>query len=395
MSTGARILLAGDAATEARIRLAVPELNGNLHRWEGDLAADALAEGGLLAGAPDVIAFGPGLPLGDVLDAAARLDRQHPLVEVLIVAPPSPALWEHAARAGVREVVAPDAGVNELAGAVRRVLATAELARPHMAAAAPSAPAEGEVIVVRSAKGGSGKTMVASNLAVLLAKAHPGEVALVDLDLQFGDVGSALGLEPQYTIADATANADLNATSLKALLATHASKLHVLCAPAQWSEAHEITGDDVSAVLALLRSTFRYVVVDTPAGLDEPTLAALGAATQIVLLCSMDVSSVRALRKELDAVGGGSLARVQRHFVLNRADSKVALDVRDVEATIGAKLDLEVPSARAVPLNMNCGIAVVEAEPSAAITKQLRQLQHRLDPAPPMKPAGPFRRRRR
>lgn len=392
----ARILLAGDAATEARLRQAVPELNGNLHRWEGDLGTDALSPAGLMAGAPEVVAFGPELPLGDVLDAAARLDRQHPLVEVLIVAPPTPALWEHAARAGVREVVAPDAGDIELAGALRRLMATAEAARPHAAPVTPMAPAAGEVIVVRSAKGGSGKTMVASNVAVLLAKAHPGEVALVDLDLQFGDVASALGLEPQYTIADATANADLNATSLKALLATHPSKLHVLCAPVRWSEAHEITGDDVTAVLALLRSTFRYVVVDTPAGLDEPTLAALGSASQVVLLCSMDVSSVRALRKELDAVGGGSLAKVKRHFVLNRADSKVALDVRDVEATIGARLDLEVPSARAVPLNMNCGIAVVEAEPSAAITKQLRELQHRLAPvAPAARPSGPFRRRRR
>jgi pilus assembly protein CpaE len=397
MTDHARILLAAGADEEARFRGAVPELNGNLDRWAGDLAdGSPVVAAELMTSSPEVVAFGPDLPLDAVLAAASQLDRLHPLVEVLIVAEPSPSLWEQAARAGVREVVSPIAAPDQLAAALRRVMATAESARCHHAASDSGAgrTGEGELIVVRSAKGGSGKTMVASNLAVLLADAHPGEVAIVDLDLQFGDVATALGLEPQYTIADATANAELNATSLKALLATHRSKLHALCAPALWSEAYDITGDDVAAVLGLLRETFRYVVVDTPAGLDEPTLAALGIASQVVLLCSLDVSSVRALRREVEVLASGSFG-ARRHFVLNRADSKVALEVRDVEATIGARLDLAVPSARAVPLNMNCGIPVVEAEPSAAVTRQLRLLALRVDPSPARRPAGGLLRRRR
>jgi pilus assembly protein CpaE len=397
MIADTRILLAGGDDLEPSFRCAVPELNGNLRRWSGSLDGPDLAATDLMASAPDVVAFGPGLPLDAILDAAARLDRFHPLVEVIIVAEPSPSLWERAARAGVREVVSPSAAPDELAEVLRRVMQTAEAARSHAAAETTSPATDlgaGELIVVRSAKGGSGKTMVASNLAVLLADAHPGEVAIVDLDLQFGDVATAFGLEPQYTIADATANAELNATSLKALLASHRSTLHALCAPALWSEAAAITADDVAAVLGLLRETFRYVVVDTPAGLDEPTLAAVTAASQLVLLCSLDVSSVRVLRRELEVLASGSFG-ARRHFVLNRADSKVALEVRDVEATIGARLHLAVPSARVVPLNMNCGIPVVEAEPSSPVTKQLRQLAARLDPAAAQHPASGRLRRRR
>jgi pilus assembly protein CpaE len=234
------------------------------------------------------------------------------------------------------------------------------------------------VIVVRSPKGGSGKTMVASNVAVLLAEQHPGEVVLVDLDLQFGDVSSALGVEPHYTIADATANADLTPTSLKASLSRHTSGLYALCAPPRPEDAAVVTGDDVTAVLALLRAAFRYVVVDTAAGTSEHTIAALESATDVMLVCSMDVSSVRALAK--DRSDHRATTGPAQHVVLNRGDSRVALEVRDIEATLGRKVDVQLSSSRLVPLHMNCGAPVVIAEPAAPISRQLGELVERVVP---------------
>jgi pilus assembly protein CpaE len=249
--------------------------------------------------------------------------------------------------------------------------------------------------VVRSPKGGSGKTMVASNLAVLLAQRHPGDVTLIDLDLQFGDVASALGIEPHYTIADATANADLTPTSLKASLSRHASDLYALCAPPRPEDADVITGDDVTAVLTLLRSAFRYVVVDTGAGTDEHTIAALEGATDLVLLCSMDVSSVRALAKDMATSRCRNLAGPTQHVVLNRGDSRVALEVRDIEATLGGKVNVQLSSSRVVPLHMNCGVPVVSAEPAAPIAKQLRELVDRVVPVIADVPARNSKWRRR
>jgi len=378
--TTTRIALAAAADFEKRLRAAVPGLNGNLQRWPGKLterhAKDCVDD--LMAFRPDVVAVGPGFSTASVLALAKQLDQLHPEIEVLVVAAPSPELWQQAARAGIREVVAPDAADEELVDALRRTITTVQARKTHQDAGVEDF--DRKVVVVRSPKGGSGKTMVASNVAVSLAHAHPGEVAIVDLDLQFGDVATALGLEPQYTIADATANQELSSTSLKGLLSTHASNLYALCAPTRPIDADDITGNDVTAVLDLLLAEFRYVVVDTGGGLDEPTLAALAVATDVVLVCSMDVSSVRGLRKELDTFTDSDAHSPRRHVVLNRANSRVGLELRDVEATIGRSIDLHLASSRAVPLSMNCGIPVVDAEPASQVSKQLRELVGRIAP---------------
>lgn len=392
-----RIVLASDEAFEARLRAAMPELNGNLHRWSGstlDLQTKGVGE--LIAASPEVVAFGPGYTTDAVLAVAGELDRLHPELEVMVVADPSPTLWERVARAGVRELIPPTADDEELASAMRRAVAHVESRR---GAAVPTAPAgtaaiDPKVIVVRSPKGGSGKTMVATNVAFTLAKAHPGEVALLDLDLQFGDVATALGIQPEYTIADAAANEELTPTGLKALLATHGQNLYVLCAPTEPTQADDITSDDILALIDLLRSAFRHVVVDTSGGLDEHTLAALDAATDVVLVCSNDVSSVRALRKEVDALTTAGIAAPRRHVVLNRANSRVGLEERDIAAAIGSPVNVRLESSRSVPLNMNCGIPVVEAEPAAAVSKQLCDLAARLVPVQAAPTTRWWRRRR-
>ena len=384
MSNDAHILLIGDEPMEARLRAALPELNGNLRRWP-DGAHELYVRRGLadlVAVEPEIIAFGPELPVDSVLELAAELDRLNPGIEVLVLAEPSPRVWEQAARAGVREVVSPSASNDDLGLAMRRAISTVMARRGQEPPSQPTPGPRRALIVVRSPKGGSGKTMVASNVAVALAKRHPGEVVLIDLDLQFGDMSTALGIEPRYTIADATANADLTPTTLKTLLSTHKSSLYALCAPPRPDDAAVITGDDVAAVLTLLQAAFRYVVVDTAAGTDEHVTAALASATDVILVCSMDVSSVRAIRKDLESMGVDARGRSKQHLVLNRADSRVALETRDIEATIGCPIDVHIGSSRLVPLHMNCGVPIVEAEPSSPIARQLGELVQRLAPTP-------------
>jgi pilus assembly protein CpaE len=395
------IVLVADAAFESRLRAAVPSLNGNLHRWDGGSGETRLERvvDDMIASEPSIVAFGPELPLESVLLMAAEIDRQQPDVEVLVVAEPTHSLWERAARAGIREIVSPVAGDDALRAAVERTMSTVVsrgLRPPRGVDAPPAGGAHRALVVVRSPKGGSGKTFVASNVAVSLARQHPGEVVVVDLDLQFGDMASALGIEPSYTIADATANIDLTPTALKALLSTHESSLYALCGPPTPEESDVITAADVDAVLALLQEAFRYVVVDTGAGFDRWTSVAMDRATDMVLVCSMDVSSVRALRKDILTLPETAEGGARRHVVLNRANSRVALELREVEAALGTAVDVQVPSARCVPLHMNCGLAVVDAEPSSAVARQVAQLVERVAPEPAVaRPAGRSLRRRR
>ena len=142
------------------------------------------------------------------------------------------------------------------------------------------------------------------------------------------------------------------------------SGLYVLAGSGRPEEGEAVTEDVAGRVLDLLVRDFPYVIVDTAAGLDERALAAIERATDIVLLASMDVASVRNLSKEVDALNRLGFTSARRHFVLNRADTRVGLEVADVEVAVGMKVEAAIPSSRDVPLSMNQGRTLVLDDPS-------------------------------
>lgn len=230
-----------------------------------------------------------------------------------------------------------------------------------------------KVVVVISPKGGSGKTAVSSNLAVALAQRHPGRVAAVDLDLQFGDLATALSLNPEHTLSQLARARQIDATTVKLFLTPYANSLYFLAGATDPVDADSISPEHVSAVLPLLAENFDYVIVDTPAGLDERTLAAIECATDLLLVSSLDVTSIRSLRKALDALDTIGVT-AERRFVLNRSDAKVGLTPSDAEEAIGMQISCSIPSSREIPLSLNLGTPVTIAEPKAAVAKQLQEL---------------------
>lgn len=239
-----------------------------------------------------------------------------------------------------------------------------------------------KVIVVISPKGGSGKTAVSSNLAVALAQRHPGRVVAVDLDLQFGDLATALSLNPERTLAQLARATKIDATTVKLSLTPHEHGVFVLAGADDPVDAESVQACHVSTVLPLLAQNFDYVIVDTPAGLDERTLAALECATDLLVVSSLDVTSIRSLRKALDTLDTIGVA-AERWFVLNRADSKVGLAPSDAEEAVGMKISCSVPSSRDVPLTLNLGTPVTISEPRTAVAKQLQQLSQIFSPVDP------------
>jgi pilus assembly protein CpaE len=244
----------------------------------------------------------------------------------------------------------------------------------------PPPPRTGKVIVVISPKGGSGKTAVSSNLSVALAQRHPGRVVAVDLDVQFGDLGAALSLTPERTLAQLARTSQIDATTVKLYLTPAESGLYVLAGAHDPVDADAIGHAHVSTVLPLLAQSFDYVIVDTPAGLDERTLAAVEQATDLLFVSSLDVTSIRSVRKALDALDLMGI-KTPRQLVLNRADAKVGLNPADAEEAIGMKIFASISSSRELPLSLNLGIPVVINEPKSAVAKQLQQLALRLAPA--------------
>ena len=384
----ARILLAAsDSVFEERLHNAYKgALNGSLRRV--DLAEGVLGQprqaAELIAGtSPEVVALGPGASVDEVLAVAEVLDMEHPGISMVLVADRTPEVLEAALRVGVRDVVPPAGDDEELRASFDRAIDTAQRRRSAMGMDANPAGPRSRVITVLSPKGGSGKTTIATNLALGLAGLNTGKVALVDLDLQFGDVSTAMRLMPEHSIADAArAGQALDAMSLKLLLTPHPSGLFALCAPESPAEGEEVTADTATRAIQLLSEEFQFVVVDTSAGVTESTLAAIEVSTDLVLLCTFDVPSVRSLRKIVQALDQLGMIHQRRHFVLNRADSRVGLVTEDVEATVGMTVDVAVSSSRVVPLAMNQGSPVLESDPRSPVARQMLELTSRFSEAP-------------
>jgi pilus assembly protein CpaE len=244
----------------------------------------------------------------------------------------------------------------------------------------PASMTTGKVIVVVSPKGGSGKTAVSSNLSVALAQQFPGRVAALDLDVQFGDMCTSLGLHPEHNLSEVAQSNQVDATTIKLFLTPYEPGLYVLCGARTPAEADLVTHEHVSRVIPLLAQDFDYVVVDTPAGLDDRTLSALECASELLLVSSLDVTSIRSLRKAVEAMDTLGVTR-HRHFVLNRADAQVGINPADAAEAVGWPIECTIPSAREIPYSMNVGTPVVKLHPRSAAARQMVQLSHLFTPA--------------
>jgi pilus assembly protein CpaE len=378
------LLITHDFDWTERIRAALPQLEADdfqtTDRTAGATFADTMAV--VDETDPAVVIIGPDINSGTALGLARALDERRPITSVVLIADPKATLLERAVRAGVRDVIDPRADAQDvrvsLTDTLERATRRRGTLRAHSAAAAPAR----NVIAVVSPKGGAGKTVVTSNLAVGIARNAPGEVVVVDLDLQFGDVANALRLKPEVSIGDVARAATLDATTVKALLTPHPSGVFVLCAPETPAEADCIKPSAIATTIDLLAEMFRYVIIDTAAGLDEATLVAIEHATDLVVMCATDVASARGLRKELRAFNLLGLTNQRRHFVLNRADARVGVTAHDIESTVGLSVDVSIPSSRVVPASMNDGSPVLESAPRTPLASAFAELVKRF--APPL-----------
>jgi pilus assembly protein CpaE len=287
-----------------------------------------------------------------------------------------------ALRAGIDDAIAFDAIETELAPIVReigsRLTATAgPVARPPDI---PEKPGVGRITTVFSPKGGVGTSVVAVNLAACLAQKATAPVVLVDLDLQFGDVAVMLRMLPNSNIVDlAQAGRRADASFIRGLLTKDEStNLLVLPAPPEPTMAGEVDGGVITSLFAGLRELGAHVIVDTAAGLSDFVLSALSESDDIVYVVGLDVPSVKNARLGLQAFEVLEIPLDRVVVVLNRANTKVNLAVRDVERTLEMKVDVSVPSEAIVPQSVNKGEAAVLANKKSRFAGAIEQLAQKI-----------------
>lgn len=341
-----------------------------------------------------LVVIGPNVPSGEALGFAEAMRPVRPAAGVVLVrSQVDVSMLTEALRAGIREVV-PSGDQAALAAACRRSL---EVSQGLLAGSVPEAAAEsgrdGRIVTVFAAKGGCGKTTLAINLAVALAKDQR-RVCLVDLDLTFGDVAISVQVNPARTIIEAVRMADhLDTTGAASLLTRYRPGLDLLLAPVTPGDAEKISPQLVRELLTVLRGMYDYVVVDTPAQFSEHVLVALDASAHHVLLTTPDVPALKNLRVTLDTFDMLSYPADIRSIVLNRSDAKVGLTAEDVTTVARTPIAAQVPSSREVPMSINKGIPIVVDNPahpvSQAITRFARErLQAGIPSARSTAPAG-------
>jgi pilus assembly protein CpaE len=339
-----------------------------------------------------IVVVGPSFANPDGMAAVARLVRSRPEVNaVMVVQELSTEVLQQAIRSGISDVLAFPADADQLREAVERAAEQLNLAAPMapLSVVGDGTPDRGRMITVFSTKGGAGKSFVATNLACVLAKRSDKPVVLVDADLQFGDVAVMLGMAPEHTIIDAVNSIDrLDVDLLKSLLIRHEpSGLLVLAAPMEPAFADSVSLPHMRRILEILSSFCSHVVIDTPASFNDIVLGILEETDDIVLMAGMDIPHIKNTKIGLQTLRLLHIPASKVKLTLNRANSKVKLDIADVERTLQMKADCLLPSDIAVPQSINKGVPVVIDAPRSGVARNLERMAD-LFPAPAAERAG-------
>jgi pilus assembly protein CpaE len=320
---------------------------------------------------PSIVFVGSGVSTDQALDYVRVVGSDHPEISIYLVADrATKRLIKAATGAGMSGVI--DARIKDRALAQLLESPEGDAARP------VAGPQPHQVIVVVSPKGGVGKTTTSVNVAARLAESAPGEVVVIDLDLQFGDVATVLDLEPSYTTTDAFASGADDSMRLRTLLTPHPANFYVLCGSDDPAANGRVTGDQIRKLVHLYAASFRYVIVDTPAGLHEETLASLEEATDVIVVAALDVATLRAVRREVDVLADLHLLPQRRHVVLNRADRRSGLTEGDAERIIGLPIDVVVPSSDHVVVAGNRGELAIASRKRNPVRRPFLALAARL-----------------
>jgi pilus assembly protein CpaE len=230
----------------------------------------------------------------------------------------------------------------------------------------------GRVLSIFSAKGGVGKTTLAVNIGVALAERSHEPVAIVDLDLAFGDVSAMLALTPRITMHDIVGDP----TKLNQALIPFSANVHVLPAPITPDQAEDITGDVLLTIIQALREDYAFVVLDLAPGYQETNVIGLDVSDTILTLCTPDVVTLRAIGQSLTLFRDEFRYPAEKiRVVLNRTGSKTGIERPDVAAVLKIPNIFELPSAGNMPVRAaNQGVPFVTQEPHHPLSRAIMAL---------------------
>ncbi|MCL4415810.1 MAG: P-loop NTPase [Actinobacteria bacterium] len=230
-------------------------------------------------------------------------------------------------------------------------------------------------IMLFSSKGGTGKSFIATNLAIDLYNQTKKRVVLVDLNYQSGDIALIMDIVPRHTFYDITSIINqLDTEMLSSFLTQHSSGVKVLPAPVDPTQAESISTKATVKVLDTLSRICDYIVIDAPSNFSENILALLEKIDFLCMVASMDAPSIKNLKVSLEVVDQLKFPDENILIIINRANTKVGITTDEIEDTLKRKIDITVPSDRLVPLTINQGNPIISAYPKSSVSKSINKL---------------------
>ena len=347
---------------------------------------------------PDVVLMDANMPGQDGIKATQVISAEPPHTPVILMSVQGDRDYvRRATQAGAKEFLVKPFSGDELASALRRVNQLEKLKRAPLvpvvtatmaSAGEPAAgdsngrPKTGQVVLVFSGKGGSGKSLLALNLAAAMARDLKGSTALVDFDLQFGDLGVMLGLDASrniYQVVEAFPNVDIE--FIQALMPEAPGGLRVLLGPPSPEFADLVTAEHTRTVLQILSGAYDHIVVDTSSHLGEVTLEAIERAGQIVVVADLSLPALKEARLALRVFQRLGINSERIKLVLNRADVSAGITAQQVESSLEIKVAAKLPTdVKTVQKAVQRADAFVTLFPSAEISQRVRELAVSLVP---------------
>ncbi len=330
---------------------------------------------------PDVILMDINMPGMDGIKATEEISLNMPDSVVIIMSVQGETEYvRKAMTAGAREYLCKPFSGDELSETIIRAYENEMKRREKFAPLSEKKEMKSRVITVFSTKGGVGKTTIASNLAVTMARSGKKRVALVDLDLQFGDVAIMLNVSVKNTISDLVKEfGQLDDSFAEDYLVTHFSGVRVLPAPVKPEYAEYITANHVEKIINILRESYNYIIIDTSASFHETVLTSLDMSDKILIISTLDLPTIKNVKSGLDVMETLNYPQDKIHVVLNKASEQFGIRFRDFEDVLRRQIWAYVPEdSQTVVTSANKGFPFVMTRTETKVARAIIDIANEL-----------------
>lgn len=329
---------------------------------------------------PDVILMDINMPVKDGIKATEEITLSMPEISVIVVSVQGEQEYlRKAMAAGAREFITKPFSGDDLINTIIRIY---ELDKKRKEKISPQTHEEikTKIITIFSTKGGVGKTTLATNIAVSLAKETKSKVALIDFDLQFGNVGVFLNMPVKSTIIDLVRDtSEYDCKLIEEYMVSHYSGVKVLLAPTKPEYAEFITAVHVEKIIKSLMENYNYVVIDTPSALNEVTLTTLDLSDKVLFVSALDLPTIKNTKDGLQILESLNYSKDKLNIIINKSNDQFGIKNKDFENVVNYPINVNVPlDEQTVIPSVNKGVPFVLARQEAKVAKSILEIVEKL-----------------